>query len=158
MNSKDAKNAKNAKNEKGKSGKKSPSKGGKGSNKKGKSVESSDESPSKPKLPAIKKPIVHVNPFLNKDGSKKPRVEKPKVDKSKQNKGVSQTARPNSGVSKQKSVTTTGSAGGARTRPSTGNKGNLTTKDLDKNQWVIYYNDADGKINSFVTHNEELAK
>ena len=55
-------------------------------------------------------------------------------------------------------MNTNGSAGGARTRPSTGNKGNLTIKDLDKNQWVIYYNDADGKINSFVTHNEELAK
>jgi len=100
---------------------------------------------------------------LNKDGSKKPKVDKSKVDKSKvdkskQTKGVSQTARPNSGVSKQKSVTTTGSAGGARTRPSTGNKGNLTVKDLDKNQWVIYYNDADGKINSIVTHSEEEAK
>jgi hypothetical protein len=52
-------------------------------------------------------------------------------------------------------VNTTGSAGGARTRPSTGNKGNLNA---DKNQWVIYYNDADGKINNIVLNSEEEAK
>ena len=46
-----------------------------------------DESP---KLPVIKKPKLDSNPFLNRDGTKK---EKPAP------KPVSNTARPNSGVS-----------------------------------------------------------